>query len=146
MTSRKPPAPKQPNQPEHEPTPQTRAQVEKLASLGIKQEDIAVVMSLGKTALKKHYRVELTKGVVLSKVAILQSGYRMSVGAQAEYDDQGRLLRAEVKPDRSVVIFMMKARCGLRETTAHEHSGPGGKPIQSEAKIKVVIAPEDEAV
>lgn len=140
-----PPKPKaKPANAEHEPTDELRSQVEKLATLGLTRDEIATVVGLGRTTVGKHYKAELKAGVVKSKVAIMNSGYRMSVGAEAVYDARGRVLREEVKPDRSVLIFMMKARCGLRETTRLEHTGKDGGSIKTESKkVTIQIAPDD---
>jgi hypothetical protein len=133
-------------QPKHEPTETTRKQVETMAGLGLLQVDIAALVGTSPSGLKRHYKAELARGSAQAKTAILRSAFNQAVGAPAEYDQAGRVIRAEVKPIPVMTIFLAKARAGLRETTSHEHSGKDGKPIQTEAKIKVTIAPEDEAV
>ena len=141
----KKPAPRRPaNQPEHVPTAELARQIEQMASLGLTRDEIAQIVGLGRTAVGKHYKTQLKAGVVKSKVAILNSGYRMAVGAEAVFDAKGNKVRDEVKPDKSVLIFMMKARCGLRETTRHEHTGEGGGPIKSESKrVNIQVQPDD---
>lgn len=140
-------APARPANAEHVPTTELRRQIEQLATLGLSRDEIAVVVDLGRTTVGKYYKAELKAGVIKSKVAIMNSGYRMAVGAEAVYDARGKLLREEVKPDKSVLIFMMKARCGLRETARVEHTGKDGGAIKTESKkIAIQISPEDEAV
>lgn len=141
----KKPAPRRPaNQPEHVPTDELRRQVEQMASLGLSRDEIAQIIGLGRTTVGKHYKTQLKAGVVKSKVAILNSGYRMAVGADAVFDATGNKVRDEVKPDKAVLIFMMKARCGLSETTRHEHTGAGGGAIKTESKrVNIQVAPED---
>lgn len=139
-------APAKNTQKGHEPTAQTRKQVSMMAGLGITQVDIGKMLDISDSTLKRHYKLELAQGSAQAKVAILRSAFNQAVGAPAEYDAQGRLLRAEVKPVPVMTIFLAKARGGLREVQAHEHTGKDGKPIKTDGTFKVVISPEDAAV
>lgn len=134
------------NQSYPDPTTEQRKQVETMAQLGMSRDDIATVMDVGRTYLGKAYRAELKRGSAQSKLAILKSGYNQAVGAPAQYDDQGRMLRAEIKPNVAMTIFLMKARCGLKETDRTEHTGANGGPIKHQGRIGITISPEDEAV
>jgi AraC-like DNA-binding protein len=130
-------------QPGHVPTEQTRKQVETMSGLGITREDIAALIGTSRSQLQRLYKTELAKGSAQAKTAILRSAFNQAVGAPAEYDNAGRLIRAEVKPVPIMTIFLAKSRAGLREASTVEHTGKGGKPIQHEAKIKLNVAPED---
>lgn len=117
-----------------------------MSGLGITREDICALIGTTRTQLGRLYKTELAKGSAQAKTAILRSAFNQAVGAPAEYDAQGRQIRAEVKPVPIMTIFLAKSRAGLRETASVEHTGKGGKPIQHEGRIKITIAPEDEAV
>jgi hypothetical protein len=127
--------------PAHQPTDATRLQVEKLSGLGITREDIALLLGTSRSQLQRLYKTELARGSVQAKTSILRSAFNQAVGAPAEYDQQGRLVRAEVKPVPIMTIFLAKSRAGLRETTSHEVTGKGGKPI--ETKVVLKVAPDD---
>lgn len=131
---------------QHEPTSLQRKEVERMAMIGLPQDDIALVIGVSESTLKRKYKLELRKGGAQGKVGVLTTLHRQAMGSPAEFDSQGRVVRAEVKPNPIVGIFLGKTRCGLRETVDHQVGGQGGKPIQHEGKFKITIAPEDEAV
>lgn len=82
---------KHPGPPEHEPTPETRGQVETMAGLGFNEEEIALVISsalqkagkpgISETTLKRHYAFELRFGVLKTDVAVAQSLYKKATGS-----------------------------------------------------------------
>lgn len=139
------PKAKKPAPPSHDPTPAQREHVERMAQIGLPQSDIAVVIGISESTLKRKYKAELTKGGANGKIGVLTTLHRQAMGSPAEYDAQGRTVRAEVKPNVVAGIFLGKTRCGLKETNATELTGRNGKPLEP-AKFKVVIAPEDEQV
>lgn len=140
------PAKKKPAPPSHDPTPVQRDHVEKLAQIGLPQSDIALVIGISESTLKRKYKTELAKGGANGKIGVLTTLHQQAMGRPAEFDGNGRTVRAEVKPNPIVGIFLGKTRCGLKETTGHEHTGKDGKPIKTDTRFKVVIAPEDDAV
>ncbi len=117
--------------PSFEPTEEQRRTVKTMAGYGVRHEDIASCIQIDPKTLRKHFRAELDEGMALGNMNVGRSLYEMAVGRPAQYDDGGRLLREEMKPDKSAVIFAAKARLGMRETTRLEHTGPNGGPIQT---------------
>lgn len=101
-----------------------------MAGFGVPWVDIAVLVGVDVQTLKKHCEFELVQGEAVAKAKLGQSLFEQAVGRGAEYDTSGRLIRDELKPDKSVAIFMGKARLGFRETSRVEHTGAGGGPIQ----------------
>lgn len=108
-----------PGPPEHVPTPESRAKVESLSSSGVPQVGIATLVGLGsKNTLVKHYKEELKLGDAKFQAMIGQTASRMALGGKAEYDDQGRMVRAEVAPSERLLLFFMRTRLGLVERGA----------------------------
>ncbi len=116
-----------------------------MAGYGIGEREIAVVIGIARETLRAHYPAELEMGQALAKVNLGRSVYDQAVGRPAEYNEQGKLLREEVKPDRSVAIFMAKARLGFKETDRRELTGPNGGPIQV-ASLDLALLTDEEAV
>ncbi len=59
----------------HEPTEETRHQVEIMAAAGIDQVAVARVMGVSKTTLIKHYERELNYGAMKTNVAVAGALY-----------------------------------------------------------------------
>lgn len=97
-----------------------------MAGYGITQEDIAIVLGIDRKTLAKHFRRELDEGKAVANVQIGRSLYDQATGRPAEFDAHGRVVREELKPDKSVAIFMGKARLGMRDTQRVEHTGAPG--------------------
>jgi hypothetical protein len=83
----------------HRPTAEQRHQVLTLASLGIKQEEIAGLLHLAPKTLRLRYRHELDTGTARATVAVAESLFHMAT--------KGRVPAA--------AIFWMKARAGWKE-------------------------------
>ncbi len=80
-----PPKPKaKPGLPPHVPTKATRKRVRLCASLGLTQEEIALLLDLGESALQKHYPKELRVGGLEADVKVLENLYRMASGTGPE--------------------------------------------------------------
>lgn len=62
--------------PPYEPTPQDRAKVETMAGLGFKQDEIALVMAIDESTLKRHFQLELRIGAVKADVNVMQGLYK----------------------------------------------------------------------
>lgn len=131
----------------HEPTEESRALVSKLAGYGMQRPEIASILGIGKTALGKHYKAELARGDANAKAAILGSAFRQAMGAPAEFDEDGNMVRPYTPPNPTMTIFLAKTRGGLIETQRRELSGPNGKPVKTEnetvAKVQLHMQPED---
>lgn len=90
----------------HKPTDASRAQVEDMAGYGLPQDQIAKVMRISETSLKKHYAEELTRGVAVANSAVAES-----------------LFKQCREGNTTAMIFWAKTRMGWRETQVHEHKG-----------------------
>jgi hypothetical protein len=93
-----------------------RRNVRTLAGYGLPHDQIATFMTINKTTLYNHYRADLDMGIATANTAIARSLYEQAVGRPAEYGPRGKKLREELKPDRSVSIFLGKARLGMKDT------------------------------
>jgi hypothetical protein len=102
-------------------------QVKTLASIGTPQEDISRVVGLAVDTLNKHYREDWLDGYAIGNIKLRQSGMDQACGRDAIYDVNGRLIREELKPDKTAMIFHSKNRLQMRDV--REISGPGGAPI-----------------
>lgn len=100
---------------EHKPTAEQRNNVEVMSGYGLPYEQIAIVVGISKPTLIKHYRADLDRGLARINLQIGRSTVQQAVGSPAEYDTKGRVVREEIKPDKSVAIFMSKVRLGYRE-------------------------------
>lgn len=105
------------------PTEEQRRSVRTMSGYGVNQDDIAMVLAIDPKTLRKYFRQELDEGLATGNVKIGQSLFEMGVGRPAQYDEEGRMLREELKPDKSAAIFLGKARLGLRDTQRIEHTG-----------------------
>jgi len=114
----------------HERDPEKAARIQNLAALGMNQDQIARLERLDPKTLRKWYADEYDQGFLQANANIAKSGYDQAVGRPAAYDGDGRLLREELKPDKSMTIFLLKARLGMKETSAVELSGPAGGPVE----------------
>jgi hypothetical protein len=128
--------------PAHVPTTETRNQVKTMAGYGISQKDIGMMVGLGETQLRHHYRVDLSEGLAIANVNIGKSLYDHCVGRPAVFEN-GRMVREELKADRSVAIFLGKSRLGLRETTKVVAPGPEAGQLQT-IDLDLSILDDDE--
>ena len=103
--------------PLHEPTDQTRKTVEAMSAYGIKQQDIALVLSISKPTLEKHYRLELDTACAKANSKVAESLYNKATGSHPQAV--------------TAAIFWMKTRGGWKDTSRIEHTGPNGGPIQN---------------
>ena len=93
----------------HEPTPQTRAQVQTMSMAGIRQETIADIVDVDPKTLRKYYRKELDHATakVISQTA--------------------SLLFDQCKAGNvSAMMFLLKTRGGWRETNQIDHTSSDG--------------------
>ena len=101
--------------PPHEPTDEMREKVQTLSQAGIKQVVIARLCGLSINTLRKYYMAQLVLGDAQVQAQLGQMAVRMALGAPAVYDESRNVLRAEVLPDKTMLIFMLKARLGFSE-------------------------------
>jgi hypothetical protein len=95
-----------------------RKQVETMAGYGIPEDDIALVLGIDPKTLRKHFRVELDTGHVKANTRVAESLYLQAVGAPAQYDAEGKLLRSEQPRILGAGIWWEKTRSGRSEYAA----------------------------
>lgn len=100
--------------PSFKPTEQQRKQVEAMAAYGVPGADIARVMGIGLTTLKKYFRDELDLGHVRANAAVAETCFKMAVSGKVP----------------AATFFWMKTRAGWREVNRTEVSGTDGGPIE----------------
>jgi hypothetical protein len=120
------------------PSAEQRKQVETMAGYGITEDDIALVLGIDPKTLRKHFRVELDTGHVKANARVAESLYLQAVGAPAQYDADGRLIREEQKRVLGAAIWWEKTRCGRSE-----YAPPLPKPLGKKAAAE--LAAQDAA-
>ncbi len=105
--------------PEFQPTKEQRRYVEKLASCGVPQAQIAKVAQIDAKTLRKHFRDELDTAAIKANGAVAETAYKMAVGGE--------------RP--AMTIFWLKCRAGWKETQVQEHTGRDGEPIRLRVRI-----------
>jgi hypothetical protein len=85
--------------PSFSPAAEQRRSVKAMAGLGMRHQDIAVVLEIAEKTLRKHFRMELARGAIEANAKVLQTLYGMATSGE----------------NTAATIFYAKARCGLRE-------------------------------
>jgi len=107
--------------PEYEPTEADRQKVERMAAIGIPQDEIARTIGSGgidPKTLRKHFREELDTAATKANAMV-----------------GGTLYNKAINGDTAAAIWWSKTRMGWKETTRQENTGEGGGPIQVEWTI-----------
>lgn len=119
--ARKPPAERA-----FEPTPEQRTHVTTLAGLGLRHDEIALLIlnpitraPIGEATLRNVFEHELAAGPAQANSQVSQSLYRMATGT------------AGVKRSTAAAIFWTKARMGWRETVH----------VEADIRAGVLVAP-----
>jgi hypothetical protein len=128
---------------QYQPNEPHRTTVRTLAGYQTPHKDIARMIGVSYNTLLKYYRAELDEGLALGNAMVARSLHEQAVGRPAEVDKDGRVIREELKPDKSAAIFLGKVRLGMRETSRFEVSGPNGGPIAT-AEIDLSVFTDDE--
>lgn len=102
-----PAAKDQGGRPPYQPTEKDRANVKMLASVGVRDTEIAKVVGVSPPTLRKYYGDDLDTGHILANAQVARSLYRMATDRE--------------KPSVAAAIFWLKCRAGWRED--------GGQPI-----------------
>ncbi len=97
--------------PEHVPTEANRKLIMIAIGMGATQDDVAEEIGIAKHTLAKHYREDLDMAT-----ARFQTKLRIRAGVKA------------LAGDRTMQIFLLKTKCGFRETS--EVVGENGGPVQ----------------
>lgn len=96
-----------------QPTDEQRRLIEHYVAIGYTQEQIAELIGIAESTLKKHCSEELKLG-----------------GLRVNAKIGGKLFQKAMGGDTTALIFWAKTRMGWKETTAHEHTGKDGSPIK----------------
>ena len=116
--------------PPHDPTEETRKQVETMAAMGIRQDAMSSILDIDPKTLRKYYRRELDTGSTKATLKVAQSLFK----------------QATEQNNTAAQIFWMKARAGWREGIDLSHAGPDGGPIAVVAKIqRTIVDPKPNA-
>lgn len=118
------PAGEKPGKPEHVPTKKSRKRVKVLAGMGFTQEEIGLMIDLGETALKKHYKNELRLGMLEADEKVLTRCFRII--EKGNDTDAGRW-----------GMFYLKVRRGWHEVQRVIH---GYDPEQVKVFVKTLVA------
>ena len=112
------------------PTPEERQIVEELSGLGIPQEQIASAVRGGidKVTLYKYFRMELDEGKRKMNAKVAKRAWQ----------------RIEEGSDKILELWL-RTQCRWSNTEKHEHSGPGGEPIEFKKIERIIIdVPSDD--
>ena len=96
----------------HEPTANSRLQVETSAGLGLPHEQIAALIGIDDKTLRKHYRTELDVGKAKASANIARSLYNKAI-----------------KGDTTAMIWWTKAQMRWSETVKQELTGADGEEL-----------------
>ena len=105
------------------PTEKERQQVERMVGLGLTQEQIAKILNIAESTLKKYFREELDNGEAKANSAVAQNLFGIATSRE-----QGSVAAA---------IFWMKTRGKWKEINHHAHGGDNDRaPIKIDANLK----------
>lgn len=102
-------------------TDEQRKWVRTMASLGIPQDDIALLLEVTPKTLRKHFRKELTHGAIEANAKVMETLFAMATSGK----------------NTAATIFYAKTRCGLREKPRDETRSA---PQPKEAPPQIVIS------
>lgn len=98
----------------HKPTAEKKALVSRYATDGARAVDIAGILKISDETLRKYYRKELDEGHALVRKDLLTSAVTRALNPGA------------TNPETSLMIFLLKTMCGLKEQVGIEHTSPDG--------------------
>lgn len=82
-------------------TKERREEVQQLAGLGSRDEDIAGYLGIARATLQKHFRRELDIGRFIADQQVKKTAFNMATSGK----------------DTALTIFWLKTRCGWKETS-----------------------------
>lgn len=110
---------------EHVPTDKQRQYVELCVAAGVNQDAIAGLIGISGPTLRAHYPNELGFGKQKMLAQVAATLFQGAVGRPARIDEKtGKTLQAELKPNITAAIFIMKCQGGWKETHVFEHVDP----------------------
>jgi hypothetical protein len=105
--------------PRFDPTSEQRRMVRAIAGFGIAEKEIAASIGergIDPKTLRKHFRRELDTGATKANLAVAQSLFKMATSGS--------------HPGAAMFWLARRGGAAWKETTAVEHSGPQGGPIE----------------
>ena len=97
--------------------------MERMVGLGLTQEQIAKILNIAESTLKKYFREELDNGEAKANSAVAQNLFGIATSRE-----QGSVAAA---------IFWMKTRGKWKEINHHAHGGDNDRaPIKIDANLK----------
>ena len=121
--------------PEHQPTDETKAVVEALASYGVPQVDIGKYIGISNETIRKHYGDILDKALLDKNQTVAKFLFG---GASGTDIDKG----ATYADCYRAAMFWMKTRAGWRETAQIDHTSGDGS--MSPTRIELVAPQTDD--
>lgn len=112
------------------PTEFQKGEVSAAIRFGQPEAEIAAELGIDPKTLRRHFRHELDFGKIRYLRSVATSLGRMALGAPAQFDAKGNMIRAEVLPDKGAACFILKTQAkeyGYVER--QEMTGAGGAPI-----------------
>lgn len=96
------------------------------AGYGMKDEQIATMLGIGESTLKRKCAAELASGRVDASAKVQQTAFQMATSGKLP----------------AMTIFWLKCRAGWKEPTLTEHTGKDGGPIETIVRVvRVPVAP-----
>jgi hypothetical protein len=137
--------PKRPRgRPEFRPTEDQRRQVELMVGYGIEQERICRViinpstkLPIAKHTLEKAFADEIRTASVKVDALVVEAHIVKCRGRPAEYDRNGNMIRRELQPDTTAIIWWEKARMGWKETTVIERKDHYDLSVFTEEELEL---------
>lgn len=117
--------------PKFEATDEMRGMVRAYVECGYGERDICGRLGIkDPKTLRKHFRKELDFAAMDFFSAVIRSLGRQAIGAPAQHDAHGNLLRAEIPPNVGAACFIAKCRGKkLGWSERHEVTGADGAPL-----------------
>lgn len=91
-----------------------RKQIQLLAGFGLNHQQISNVVDIPARTIQRHCTEELERGVDIANAAVVKSLFTNAISGK-----------------ETSQIWWTKCRLRWREVVGHEHSGPGGGPIET---------------
>lgn len=106
--------------PLHEWNAEIAAKITTMAERGVRLTRIADVVGIAVNTMRRHYIKEMVLADARVQELIGSAQLTVALGRKAEYDEKGNLVKAELLPNPTMLIFLGKVRLGQREVEVQE--------------------------
>lgn len=89
-------------------------QVEAMAASNLSGDEIAVILGVSRNTILRRFGAALLKGRERCRASLKRRMYQLAMGEYQE-DDKGKLVRAIVPANTSIMIFLSKQMCGYSD-------------------------------